>query len=1086
MDLPIGQVVLTSVVSYLLALHYLGRAYLLGRYLTTGFLVICVYGIVAELLEIRSTHGYYYTELLVMVGERPNWVPLAIGCSWAALIFVAMRTSDLIGLPWWQRPFLDGAVAVSMDLVIDPVSSASRWVDAAGESCVGAGEPFGGIGVWTWCVPYGDPALWFNVPLDNFFLWFAIVFTVSLAIRVGQNVFGGEKMGRWKQLGLLTVLAAVGMGALFLVMDAYTSLITGVTAQRVAIGAVVLGPVALVVFQARRLSFDNPFDPGLLVAPAWMFLTGIGAFVGMGISDRDGQGSVGWLVGAAVLSSALLLSPYLRSLAPGRGGARTPRRPPPRIEVPAGAPTRVAILGGGVGSIATAFELSQPHLKGKFDITIYQMGWRIGGKGASGRNPEVADRIEEHGIHFWSGVYDNAFRALRSAYEELGRPEGSPLASWWDAFRPAEAPMSLMEHFKGTWSPWTVDPIRNPARPGEPGAHLLLPLWIYLDEALQMLRGWFKESKRAARIHHRPEKGPLARIALDLEHAVVLLAVDLGGHLATGVISVFRVIHRLLRPVMPEGVKRLFHALVHVVIEAALGIGRLLLTLHWREVRQHLDEVEVREAWAQANLGLALLSGLHRDQVVTRGFESIDHLDFREWLALHIVPDFVEDASPYAPVGHGGMRSVTLDSPFALLLYNSDFAFEDGDTRRPRLAAGVAAYTLVRLALTTKGTLLWQMEAGMGDTVFTPFYQVLEKRGVKFEFFRKVKGLHVSPDGTTVASVSIARQAEMVDGRDQYDPLVEVKGVACWPSVPNWDQLRDGDRLRSEGVNFEDWYGPEIDEITIRAGQDYDVLVLGISLGAHPYVCRELIEARREWTDMVSNIARVRTQSTQLWFTETSWDMGFKETETSPSVSCYDSSGFDVWFDLSHLLPREGWPDDPGAAPGSLAYINGCMRGGVPRDRTQSPEELDQVTQNARVEGLASAYLENEAFRIYSNVATPGRFDWGCLHDAGNRSGPERLSAQYSRANIQPTELYVQSLPGTGRYRLHPFDSKFSNLVLAGDWTWNSFGAGCVEGAVISGMLASHAISGSPGLDSIVGLTFGHPNTPYDVPERST
>ena len=73
----------------------------------------------------------------------------------------------------------------------------------------------------------------------------------------------------------------------------------------------------------------------------------------------------------------------------------------------------------------------------------------------------------------------------------------------------------------------------------------------------------------------------------------------------------------------------------------------------------------------------------------------------------------------------------------------------------------------------------------------------------------------------------------------------------------------------------------------------------------------------------------------------------------------------------------------------------------------------------------------------------------------------------------------MQSLPGTGRYRRHPSQAGFANLVLAGDWTWNSFGAGCVEGATISGMLASHAISGSPPLESIVGLTFGHAGTPY-------
>ena len=43
---------------------------------------------------------------------------------------------------------------------------------------------------------------------------------------------------------------------------------------------------------------------------------------------------------------------------------------------------RVAILGGGLGSLTTAYELSSRG----YDITLYQMGWRLGGQGASGRN----------------------------------------------------------------------------------------------------------------------------------------------------------------------------------------------------------------------------------------------------------------------------------------------------------------------------------------------------------------------------------------------------------------------------------------------------------------------------------------------------------------------------------------------------------------------------------------------------------------------------------------------------------------------------------------------------------------------------
>lgn len=53
---------------------------------------------------------------------------------------------------------------------------------------------------------------------------------------------------------------------------------------------------------------------------------------------------------------------------------------------------RVAILGGGMGALATAFELSELNKTGKkYDITIYQQGWRLGGKGASSSNPAACN-----------------------------------------------------------------------------------------------------------------------------------------------------------------------------------------------------------------------------------------------------------------------------------------------------------------------------------------------------------------------------------------------------------------------------------------------------------------------------------------------------------------------------------------------------------------------------------------------------------------------------------------------------------------------------------------------------------------------
>ncbi len=65
-----------------------------------------------------------------------------------------------------------------------------------------------------------------------------------------------------------------------------------------------------------------------------------------------------------------------------------------------------------------------PGWQEKFEITVYQLGWRLGGKAASGRQREDFDRSAEHGFHVLLGFYDNTFLAMLECYQELGRGPG--------------------------------------------------------------------------------------------------------------------------------------------------------------------------------------------------------------------------------------------------------------------------------------------------------------------------------------------------------------------------------------------------------------------------------------------------------------------------------------------------------------------------------------------------------------------------------------------------------------------------------------------------------------------------------------
>src|SRR5215470_17340270 len=151
-------------------------------------------------------------------------------------------------------------------------------------------------------------------------------------------------------------------------------------------------------------------------------------------------------------------------------------------------PIEVAIIGGGCASIAAAFELTRPQHQGKYHVTVYQVGWRLGGKGASGRGP--ADRIEEHGLHVWEGFYENAFRLLRECYAELNRdPQTCPLADWRDAFFPEPFVGVADPSRQGDWQNWLA---YFPPLPGAPGDSLTeqnpFSMTSYITRTVLLLR----------------------------------------------------------------------------------------------------------------------------------------------------------------------------------------------------------------------------------------------------------------------------------------------------------------------------------------------------------------------------------------------------------------------------------------------------------------------------------------------------------------------------------------------------------------------------------------------------------------------
>ena len=733
-------------------------------------------------------------------------------------------------------------------------------------------------------------------------------------------------------------------------------------------------------------------------------------------------------------------------------------------------PIRVAVIGSGCASVTAAFELSRPEHAGKYQVTIYQTGWRMGGKGASGRGP--SGRIEEHGLHVWLGFYENAFRLLRECYAELDRdPATSPCADWRDAFFDAPLVGMVDPGADGGWVGWTSYFPPAPGLPGDPlDSSNPFTIKSYLAHVAALLKILLMDLQTRP-AHAGPATGNTAAAATTLQalgseppaSLVETLAAQVADWLKLGaltaaaalieVAALVEVVVRAL-PSYPENVAlRLLHAMAGIVRQQLEGLM--------------CADDSVRCKWEIIDLVLAILVGSVRFRLLTapRGLEAIDGYECRDWLRMN------------------GASERSLDSPFVRGLYDLALAYEDGDPQRPGLAAGQALRGSLRMFFTYRGAMFWKMRAGMGDVVFAPFYEVLRRRGVQFRFFHRLENVKLvneaapAPgDKPYVEALEFDVQAHTVHG-GEYLPLMDVKGLPCWPAQPDYAQLLDGARLQAQGVAFEShWDRRQVATTTLQVGRDFDFVVLGVSVGAIPQVCAEILARDARWRAMVANVKTVATQAFQIWLNEDMAQLGWAGPAVTLSAFV---KPFDTWADMRHVVASENWQTEPKA----VAYFCNVLAdpGGDPlRSHSGYP-----ALRHEEVRRNAVRFLNEQVHHLWPQaVHAPGQFRWNLLVDAqpaasaadgaaAPAASAARFDTQYWAANVNPTDRYVLALPGSLQHRISPLDNSYDNLTIAGDWTDCGFNEGCVEAAVMSGRLAAHAISQSPPLEDIIG--YDHP-----------
>lgn len=756
---------------------------------------------------------------------------------------------------------------------------------------------------------------------------------------------------------------------------------------------------------------------------------------------------------------------------------------------------RAVVLGAGPAGLSTALGLIET---GDYEVHVYQMGWRAGGKCATGRDA-VHFRTRQNGSHYLFGCYHNAFALVRRAHEVLSQSNVADKDAYGSFFgdfvarnllvgaqgyeRKASAKVDL-----GYWMRYLP---QNMACPGE-GGKFATP-FDYALMAAQYGVGTLIDLAAAA-ITEDDEQPPVDGCRL----CVKLLPLS---PFETSLWS--RLLRALLRPI-----RWLFNQLFYglfwlwgklLTLSVICGPDWLLRFIgrHWRAsslglvgflrgLSRMLQRVALdqRDRLSDALQRLAILFelmlagavGFLVDELWRAGsFERIDREDLRDWLKRH------------------GAAEHAYKSSLVRTWYDATIAYEDGAEDRAFCSAGVAIQAMLRSLLTYKGAFAFQMRAEVGDSYIAPVVRALEILGVKFHFYHRVQEIQVSSRTRAVERIALVQQvpsppaeAELIDM--EYGPPGARQRRRAWPAVSK--------QPASAGAEFplDSYYSRCAHaQVTLErrpdAGEDddrhFDVVVCALPLGVVEDVLveHETSEplARREgpYRDLFRNVRLTESQAIRMWFKVPLLGLGWQH---EPPILSGTEWPHSTWEDNSQSTEIQDFPAD--AQPLTIATLFGALATGSSdvRDPKHYAAQLRAAEQAAEKFIVSGGMLRLWPGLSCADLATADAeaaraddcgIDWSKFIDLDGRSGRGRFGWQLVCANVGPNESYIVTTPGSLKYRPRPDESGYRNLYLAGDWTRNGVEAGTVEGAVMSGLKAAHAITGK-GKPIVGGDDFDH------------
>ncbi|MBZ5710483.1 NAD(P)-binding protein [Nannocystis pusilla] len=707
---------------------------------------------------------------------------------------------------------------------------------------------------------------------------------------------------------------------------------------------------------------------------------------------------------------------------------------------PATRKLRVAVLGGGPAACTTALYLARQT--DRYEVSLYTTGYRLGGKCQSWRNPDKAWRVEEHGLHAFLGFYHNAFTTVQDAYHDgFATPEIGD-ALYQRAFY-QEKYNGLMVHHNGEWSycplPSLSAAASSTSTGGSTGAHALL--------------GAVEALVRRTLDHFKAMSDAHAGLADALE-----------GHTS--------VLHRLRSAVVG-----LVTSAAEKLIETGFG-G--LDTAIGGEVAKVRDDLAARVRadtslstylwflWTGADTMLTIFIGLLKHPI--RNLSELDGYDFREWLRANGLHEAAGESWEVINQVYETLFAHQNADP-----HKDACTLLDTDVRPAHLAAGVATRWFLLESLGYRGAPAYRFEYSCAQTMMTPLYLALKRLGAEVNFFHTVTGLELDGSGEQrrLVRVHLQRQAEVKGGPGAYSPLVtpdlanNPPELHDWPLDPHWDQLVDGDWFKAHDIDFFNaWRADENTRarpVVLEHDKDFDLVVLGVPLGALPLIDSPLTQPARPdadpvWKRMIDGIALTQTLSFQLWLKPNAGAL-FSGAQRG-LLTCY-AQPEPSYGDFTPLLAYEEWRT---VKPHLLSYFTGAsVAGHPPLPPACGPDYPERIQAQWVVK--VQQWLGDNYLAFYDGTGTPRSFA-GFLDDlvveGEPLEGSARLAWQHLIADVQPSNLYVLSQPGSTALRLGQAESGVRGLLLCGDWTRTDLNCGCVEAATTSGMLAARAISTEP------------------------